>query len=171
MKDYLKRYLVSCATCAKKCKERLIFFAFIYFLTYSRFDDGSVPTSFLRSIIDTTAYIYFSLAMRSRASKRVKSKWRTYIEVVRKRYESDESDDDEGTRVRRWTVKMLEFTGIYPLFFSCPLRCAYCRSLPTPMNVPRESLHSTRTVIRESTNLSAVPGQRADQPNVTRKLA
>lgn len=56
--------------------------------------------------------------MPSKASERAESKWQTYTEVARKRYEPDESDDDGGTRVYRRTVKMLEFTEVYPPFFS-----------------------------------------------------
>lgn len=78
-----------------------------------------------------------------------------------------------GTRIHRSTVKMLEFTGVYPPFFSVlPLLCVYCR-VPTdqPSYECPTRISPFYTVIRESTNLSGVPGQRPAECDAKNSLS
>lgn len=134
---------------------------FLYF--YRRIDstvNSLVLTLFSsgRIVGTTSTYILSGSAFEGIEAGRIQ-KWRIPL-AAGKRY--DAGWIEWRGRVHRSMVKMLEFTGVYPPFFSVllsPLRI--CQSLPTntPTNVPRESIHSTQTVIRESTNLFAVPGQ------------
>lgn len=159
------------------CKaKKLMFLAFLHILVHW-FDDryNVISVMYCRHNV----YIQCILCVEAVAFESIGAGW-TQVEAsgpgkegTNGRWIERRDGGGGGGCAYSWTVKMLEFTGYIHLSFRyCPLRCAYCRlGSRTPTNVPRESLHSTRTVIRESTNLSAIPAYRPAECDAKNSLS